>query len=828
MVIYFFTLFSIIIYITRPVNLFCAEDPLNIQPERTVRDEKIKTFSVPAEAAHLPRIRDFAIKYGEKFGFNMRQLNGYKLSLDEICTNIIRYAYEGMERGDVRFEIIKQKEKVITRITDSGVAFDYNTVLNPDLDRYVREKRKGGFGIYLVRQLNDEVRYERIGNTNVLTLVNTVEPKPTLIDQVKRNFKPSGMTIRVRFTVVASLIISCITVGTFFIATLSQKRTFKRQAIGGYVAVAKGFASTTAEYILSERDLLITEQIFKMVEDEPAIVRLTVIDRNGVVTADKTVTNIGTLYIPPAGVASLIEQEQLIDEYMDPEYKSCVYIAVPIRISNMVIGKVFLSIEEDAVEKAVAVRMNRARIVLYMIVFWIIGIVGISFMGNMFVTPIKKITEEINRVGKEGTAGSFHFAGFGEFAEISTAFNKMMREIKQSQVRLTDQARLKREMQLAQNIQQTLLPRQVPESEGFEIAAKYNAAMEVGGDYYDFFYVDEHSIGIVVGDVSGKGVGGAFVMSIVRTALRLEARGNKNASEVLKKLNATLDGEFKKGMYITLFYVILDSKKRVVNYASAGHTPMILYRSETNLLYKLNPKGFPIGLNLGDGRVFRKNITNEKVSLSRGDLLFVYTDGITEAMNTDREEFGEDRLMSFIREHRELSVNAFSQQLVDEIKNFTRGHPQNDDITFVVIQEKKKYDELEYEKRLKLFDLIEKRGVSVAEACKQADISRSSYYKLKKLRDEQGVEAIMPETENREIAVLDFEISRKILIVIADHPEYSAVKIAQALAFQQYGELEVKPTLVHRELRRLKLSTKERRMAYVKRKATVVKGQGRR
>jgi serine/threonine-protein kinase RsbW len=481
--------------------------------EAVMKHDKYKTFSVHAEAANLTRIRDFAIKYGEKFGFNMRQLNGYKLSLDEICTNIIRYAYNGMKRGDIRIEIIKQKDRVTTRIIDTGVAFDYNTVLNPDLDRYVREKRKGGFGIYLVRQLNDEVRYERIGDTNVLTLANTVEPKPKLIDQIKQNFTPSGMTIRFRFTIVATLIISCVSVGTFFIATFSQKRMFSRQVVNSYAALIKGFASSTSDYILDERQLLITEQIFKLIEDEPAIVRLTVIDRNGIVTADSTVTNIGTLYHPPTGVASLIEQNELIDEYVDPTYRDCVYIAVPIRIAGAVIGKVFSSIEKDAVNKAVAVRMNRERIVLYMVAFWIIGIIGISFMGNMFVTPIKKITEEINRVGKEGTAGSFHYAGFGEFAEISTAFNRMMREIKQSQVRLTDQARLKREMQLAQNIQQTLLPRQVPESEGFEIAAKYNAAMEVGGDYYDFFYVDENSTGIVVGDVSGKGVGGAFVMS---------------------------------------------------------------------------------------------------------------------------------------------------------------------------------------------------------------------------------------------------------------------------------------------------------------------------
>jgi len=783
-----------------------------------VKTEKIRKFSVPAEAKYLTRIRDFAVKYGEKYGFNLRQLNGFKLSLDEICTNIVRYAYKDIkEKGDIRIEIARTKDKVITRIIDRGKKFDYNTVLNPDIQRYVRERKKGGFGIYLVRQLNDEVHYERAGGANVLTLVNSVEPRPSLRELILQNLKPPSMTIRVRFAVIATLIISCICVGTFYLASLSQKKALTRQYVNNYVSILKNFATTSADYILSERELLITEQIFEIAQEEESVVRLTVIDRNGVIIADKVVKNIGKAYTAPPGIVPLIEQEYLVEEYEDPDYGPCVHLSVPIRIADTFIGKAFTAIEREEIAQVVASRMNRLRIGLYIGLFWFVGIAGLTFMGNMFITPIKKITEEIDRLGKEGVSGSFHFTGFGEFAEISTAFNKMMREIKQSEIKLTDQARLKREMQLAQSIQQTLLPKKVPKTVGFEISAKYDAAMEVGGDYYDFFYVDENSIGMAVGDVSGKGIGGAFIMSIARTALRLEARGIKNASEVLNKLNSTLDGEFKKGMYITLFYIVLDSKRRVINYASAGHTPMILYREETDQLFQLNPRGFPIGLNLGDSRTFRKNIVNEKISLNKGDLLLVYTDGITEAMNPEREEFGEDRLLEVIKKFNSLTTDEFADKFMEEIRNFTRGHTQNDDITFIVIKEKKKYSELQYEKRIKLFDLIEEQGMTVKEACRRVGISRSTYYKLKMLREEQGVEALMPHMDEKEMKVLDFEISRKILAVIRDHPEYSARRIGESLKTETYGPLDIDATFLSRELRRLKLSNRERRIAYVRR-----------
>jgi serine phosphatase RsbU (regulator of sigma subunit)/anti-sigma regulatory factor (Ser/Thr protein kinase)/transposase len=795
------------------MNLYYLKKSFQVKTSRT------KRLTTPADAKNLARIRDFAIKSGQKFGFNARQLNGLKLSLDEICTNIIRYAYNDMKKGDIRIEMARTNNDVVTRIIDRGVGFDYSEVTDPDIDRYVKERKKGGFGIYLVRQLNDSVDYKRAGNRNILTLTNKVEPRPAIWELIRRNFQPGKMTIRVKFAVVATLVITCISVGTYFLMSLAQKRELIRQYIDNYITVLKNFAATTTEYILSERVLLLEEQIYELIEEEPSIVRLAVIDRNSTIIADKVVQNIGKHHSLPDGVVPLIDQEYLVQEYSDTEYGPAYYYTVPIRIADAYVGKAFLAIQKERMTEVVESRVNRMRILLYILLFWFVGIVGISFMGNMFVTPVKRITEELNRVGKEGISGGFHFSGYGEFADISTAFNKMMREIKKSEVELTDQARLKKEMQLAQSIQQTLLPRKVPETEGFEISAKYDAAMEVGGDYYDFFYVDDNSIGITVGDVSGKGIGGAFIMSIVRTALRLEARRQKDASQVLVRLNTTLQGEFKKGMYITLFYIILDSKRRVINYASAGHTPMILYRAETDQIYRLNPRGFPIGLNVGDLKLFRKSMDNERISLKKGDLLLVYTDGITEAMNKKRQEYGEERLLETIRNYKHLSTAEFADQMIMDIRDFTGGTPQSDDITFIVIRDKEMYDELQYQKRTMLFDLIEKEGYTIEKACREVGISKSSYYRLKKARDEQGLKAFVSQTERGEINVADMDISQKILSVVMKNPEYSARKIGEVLAKEEGSDLDIDTTLIYRELKRLKLSTKEKRVAYVRRKA---------
>lgn len=151
---------------------------------------KSKRLKVSAETKYLAQIRDFATRCGHKFGFNLRQLNGYKLSVDEICTNIIHYSYNGMDtNGGIEIEIKRQENRVVTKIIDRGVDFDYNSVKTPDLNEFVRDKKRGGFGIFLVKSLNDDVYYDRVHDRNIVTIVNNVKPRPSLFQIIKQNFK---------------------------------------------------------------------------------------------------------------------------------------------------------------------------------------------------------------------------------------------------------------------------------------------------------------------------------------------------------------------------------------------------------------------------------------------------------------------------------------------------------------------------------------------------------------------------------------------------------------------------------------------------------------
>ena len=230
-------------------------------------------------------------------------------------------------------------------------------------------------------------------------------------------------------------------------------------------------------------------------------------------------------------------------------------------------------------------------------------------------------------------------------------------------------------------------------------------------------------------DVSGKGVPGSLVMTMIRTALRMEARGNKNASDVMSKMNAFVTDDMKKGMFVTMFYVILDSKNRIISYASAGHNPMVLYRHETNETFFLNPKGFPVGISLPDESLFRKSISLEKIKLKKDDMLLIYTDGVTEAMNERREQYGEQRLLDLIKENGHIAPESFISVLDRDIKKFTGGYPQNDDITVVAVKEKQSADDVLYGIRKKLIDLVEIKGISVKEACAQMKVSPATYYR---------------------------------------------------------------------------------------------------
>jgi sigma-B regulation protein RsbU (phosphoserine phosphatase) len=242
-----------------------------------------------------------------------------------------------------------------------------------------------------------------------------------------------------------------------------------------------------------------------------------------------------------------------------------------------------------------------------------------------------------------------------------------------------EKQRLEREMELAAEIQKRLLPTLVPELRGFEITGWSRPAREIGGDYYDFIALTGGTCGLVVGDVSGKGVPAALMVSTVHSALRLLLDRLEVGPELLERLNRHIAETSTPNKFITFFMAEVDASDHTVQFLNAGHNPAILLSAAGDTT-ELETGGLPLGL-LPDG-----SYRGGSVHMDPGDLLCIYSDGITEALSVDDEEFGIERLTQVLRETRREPLEAIISAIDGATADFALGMPQADDQTLLLLR----------------------------------------------------------------------------------------------------------------------------------------------
>ena len=244
---------------------------------------------------------------------------------------------------------------------------------------------------------------------------------------------------------------------------------------------------------------------------------------------------------------------------------------------------------------------------------------------------------------------------------------------------LEERKKSEQELALAQETQESLLPRSLPQFENFRIHAFNNPTRYVGGDFYDFLQLSSGEWVGVLADVSGKGMSAALLSSMVLGALSMEFHSRTQPQEVLNRVNRLLCEKSLPYQFVTLFLFLL-SPQGMGQFISAGHTPAYLFRSATGKIEELASNASVLGLfddASYESRAFR---------LDKGDILVVYSDGLTDARNPQDEMFGEKRLRGIIREEAPSGSQALEQRFLKAIEEFTQGMPQTDDITFVVVE----------------------------------------------------------------------------------------------------------------------------------------------
>lgn len=264
---------------------------------------------------------------------------------------------------------------------------------------------------------------------------------------------------------------------------------------------------------------------------------------------------------------------------------------------------------------------------------------------------------------------------------------------------VADKLITKDELQLARDIQMSLLPSTLNPPAGYDIAAYSDVASSVGGDYYDLIPLCDGSRMVVIGDVSGKGISAALYMVKVQTALQLFAKQSSDPKELLIRLNRYLYGQLKKNYFLTisLLQIYPDG---AIRFCRAGHTPAFFWENKNRTCIKLQPGGAALGLAPSDseeagsakqnngtnGHYYEQMIEMHSSKLEADDVLLLFTDGAPETVNNFEQEFGENRILEIVSENSHVSAESIKTSLINELANFRNGAELRDDTTFVIIK----------------------------------------------------------------------------------------------------------------------------------------------
>ncbi|MBP3231210.1 MAG: SpoIIE family protein phosphatase, partial [Anaerovibrio sp.] len=315
-----------------------------------------------------------------------------------------------------------------------------------------------------------------------------------------------------------------------------------------------------------------------------------------------------------------------------------------------------------------------------------------SWLTNRFVEPIKELTDGVREIAAGNLEKKIAIPTRDELETLANAFNNMTDKLQNYMSNLTrvtmEKEHIATELAVATNIQESMLPHTfpfAPEHTEFDIYATMQAAKEVGGDFYDFYMVDDEHLLVTIADVSGKGVPAALFMVIAKTMLKnsvLSMEGERDLAAIMARTNDQLCQNNDAMMFVTAFMGILNLTTGKFNYINAGHNPPVLYKANENRFDFM-----PVARNFVMGGMDNIEYKSQELTLCKGDRLVLYTDGVTEALNYSKELFGEERLLDTLNKttKSENSAQKLLLKLEQVLKNYVGNAEQSDDITMLAL-----------------------------------------------------------------------------------------------------------------------------------------------
>jgi sigma-B regulation protein RsbU (phosphoserine phosphatase) len=464
----------------------------------------------------------------------------------------------------------------------------------------------------------------------------------------------------------------------------NSREALSREVEGRLLSQARSLSLAGGDALLSDfPELTLHPFALELKNRQPELALIVVLDRGHRILGDPDPRRLGSVFKPERPLGPVHARQPLRQgEQMLSDNKMLV-ASVPVwHRDGRWLGTSMVGLQlrylDDVIERA----RRQETIVLAIVLAF--GVTATTLLMAFLLRPIAVLRAGIERIGRGDLDTPVVLRDRTELGVLADAVNHMAAQLKQAQFELIERERLAHELELARQIQSSLLPVGRLAVGSFVIEGSNRAAQEVGGDYFDYFELADGRVGIAIADVAGKGLAGCMVMSMLSALLRAYRDAHTSPSNLLVLLDERLGETLQIGSFVTMFYGVLDTRTGELTYANAGHNPLLVYSRSQNHLASLASEGIPLGAIRGGA--IRSTLTDATVRLEPGDFVVQFTDGVSEAFEPSGEEqFGCERLEQVILASAPAGAASVLGAIRNEIEAWVGDGPQFDDETLVVV-----------------------------------------------------------------------------------------------------------------------------------------------
>jgi serine phosphatase RsbU (regulator of sigma subunit) len=491
-------------------------------------------------------------------------------------------------------------------------------------------------------------------------------------------------SIRMEFALYVGGVILMLMAVTGYIVTKQYVSSVTVGVVETVLAQARSYASSAGKHIISAESpdvLMLSNLCTRLAADNSDIHWVGIADNQGrflshtdikqVMSGQKLLSISSTRY--PQSLRTGEKLSIVGDSLM---------ITIPIIEQGVPLGT--LAVTSSTRQIAQARKTSIVTVSAITAIMILLGIPITMIVLNRRLRPLGLIIDSLKAVRLDEPVFDIPISSRNEFGYLAETLRVMGGKLTMAQRQQIERERVVRELEIAREIQANILPKEYPQAVQFQFAGAYRSAREVGGDYYDFLPLDDNLLGYLIADVSGKSLPGMLVMLLTRDIVRRLARPSLKPSQLLSAVNRELLPGIKKGMFVTMFYGILDRRTGHFTFASAGHNPLIKVDASAAAVRLIKTKGFPLGMAGSD--TFDKRIEDGALLLSPGDWLIQYTDGINEAQDADKREYGMERFLDAVQTLRSQNADELVRGVLERHEAFVGVAPQYDDITLLAMK----------------------------------------------------------------------------------------------------------------------------------------------